>query len=283
MITSHNNSSKNLWKTFGKILNKKKIKHNKINQLSHQNSKLTNPQDISDTINNFFSEIGGNLASNFDNQDNNEHKKYLDPPAPQSILLHSINAKEIKDTIKGLKNSNSSGHDHFTSKFVKLSAPILIPALEKIFNLALKTGVYPDNLKIAKVIPIFKKGDPASVNNYRPISILSTINKIFEKILYARLMKYIDNFQLLYKYQFGFRKNHSTEHALIEITDQIRLSMDNNQITCGIFVDLSKAFDTVNHHILLDKLENIGIRGKALELFKSYLSGRQQYVNIDKC
>ena len=283
MITSHNNSSKNLWKTFGKILNKKKIKHNKINQLSHQNSKLTNPQDISDTINNFFSEIGGNLASNFDNQDNNEHKKYLDPPAPQSILLHSINAKEIKDTIKGLKNSNSSGHDHFTSKFVKLSAPILIPALEKILNLALKTGVYPDNLKIAKVIPIFKKGDPASVNNYRPISILSTINKIFEKILYARLMKYIDNFQLLYKYQFGFRKNHSTEHALIEITDQIRLSMDNNQITCGIFVDLSKAFDTVNHHILLDKLENIGIRGKALELFKSYLSDRNQYVNIDTC
>ena len=282
MITSHNNSSKNLWKTFGKILNKKKIKHNKINQLSHHNSKLTNPQDISDTINNFFSEIGGNLASNFDNQNNNEHKKYLGAPAPQSILLHSINAKEIKDTIKSLKNSNSSGHDNFSSKFVKLSAPILIPALEKLFNLSLKTGIYPDNLKIAKVIPIFKKGDPASVNNYRPISILSTINKIFEKILYARLMKYIDHFQLLYKYQFGFRKNHSTEHALIEITDQIRSSLDNNQITCGIFVDLSKAFDTVNHHILLDKLENIGIRGKALELFKSYLSNRKQYVNIDK-
>merc|ERR1712179_228980 len=86
-----------------------------------------------------------------------------------------------------------------------------------------------------------------------------------------------------YKYQFGFRKNHSTEHALIEITDQIRFPMDNNQITCGIFVDLSKAFDTVNHKILLDKLENLGIRGKALELFKSYLSDREQYVNIDNC
>ena len=153
----------------------------------------------------------------------------------------------------------------------------------RIFNLAISTGVYPTNLKIAKVIPIFKKGDPTSVNNYRPISILSTINKIFEKILYARLTKYIDDFQLLYKYQFGFRKNHSTEHALIEITDQIKLSMNNNQITCGIFVDLSKAFDTVNHHMLLDKLENLGIRGKALELFRSYLSGRKQYVNIDNC
>ena len=87
-----------------------------------------------------------------------------------------------------------------------MSASILVPALEKIFNLALTTGVYPDNLKIAKVIPIFKKGSPTSVNNYRPISILSTINKIFEKILYARLINYIDKFQLIYKYQYGFRK-----------------------------------------------------------------------------
>ena len=192
MINSQNNSSKNLWKTFGKFLNKNKIKYNKINQLSHNNSKLTNSQDISETINNFFSEIGPNLASNFDNLNNNEHKKYLAAPAPQSILLHNINAKEILDTIKSLKNSNSSGHDFFTTKFVKLSAPILIPALEKIFNLALKTGVYPDSLKIAKVIPVFKKGDPSSVNNYRPISILSSINKIFKNILYARLtLEYI--------------------------------------------------------------------------------------------
>ena len=106
-------------------------------------------------------------------------KKYLNPPAPHSILLYKLNEKEIKDTIKSLKNSNSSGHDHFSTRFIKLSAPILIPALEKNFNLAISTGVYPNNLKVAKVIPIFKKGDPASVNNYRPLSILSTINKIF--------------------------------------------------------------------------------------------------------
>jgi len=101
--------------------------------------------------------------------------------------------------------------------------------------------------------------------------------------LYARLTKYINDFQLLYKYQFGFRKNHSTEHAFIEITDQIIFSMDNNQITCGFFVDLSNAFDKLNHDTLLDKLENLGIRSKALELFKSYLSDCEQYVNIDNC
>ena len=156
----------------------------------------------------------------------------------------------------------------------------IAPALTKIFNLAINTGIYPDNLKIAKVIPIFKKGDQTSVNNYRPISILSPINKIFEKILYSRLMSYINKSNILYKYQFGFRKNHSTEHALIELVDQIKLNMSGNQMTCGIFIDLSKAFDTVNHQILIDKLEHYGIRGKALDIFRSYLSNRKQYVHI---
>ena len=121
------------------------------------------------------------------------------------------------------------------------------------------------------------------MNNYRPISILSTINKIFEKILHTRLTKYIDDFNILYKYQFGFRKNHSTELALIEIVDQIRMSLNNGNMTCGIFIDLSKAFDTVNHEILTDKLHHYGIRGKTLDLFKSYLGSREQFTSNDKC
>ena len=126
--------------------------------------------------------------------------------ALQSIFLHSTNAFEISDTIQNLKKiATQPGHDEFSSKFIKMSAHILIPALEK-KNLALTSGIYPDSLKIAKVIPIFKKDSPTSVNNYRPISILSTINKIFEKILYARLINYIDKLKLIYKYQYGFRK-----------------------------------------------------------------------------
>ena len=170
---------------------------------------------------------------------------------------------------------------NFSTKFIKLSSSILAPTLVKLFNLSIRTGVYPDLLKVAKVIPIFKKGDSSSVNNYRPISILSPINKIFEKIIYSRLIKYIDKSNILYKYQYGFRKKHSTEHALIELVDQIRLSMGSNQMTCGIFIDLSKAFDTVNHQILIHKLEHYGIRGNALELFKSYLNNRKQYVQIE--
>ena len=283
IITSHKNSTTQLWKTFGKILNKNKVKHTDISSLQINDNKVTEPQAITDYFNNFFCNIGERLANNFSNQNNHDYKKFLNNPASQSIFLHNTDMTEIINTVRNLKNSNSTGHDEFSLKFIKLSLPILAPALVKIFNLSINSGIYPDKLKIAKVIPIFKKGAATSVNNYRPISILSTINKIFEKILYSRLINYIDKFQLLYKYQYGFRKKHSTDHALIELIDQIRFSIDNNQMTCGIFVDLSKAFDTVNHEILLGKLEHYGIRGIALELFKSYLSDRKQYVQIKNC
>ena len=236
---------------------------------------------ISETFNEFFCNIGSKLANKFSNNNIEAYKTYLNHPADQSLLLYRINKEEIKDAISQLKNSNSSGYDEITSKFVKISSQILIPALEKVLNLSISSGIYPSNLKTAKVIPIFKNGDSKSINNYRPISILSTLNKIFEKILYARLVNYIEKFDLFYKYQFGFRTNHSTEHALIEIVDQIRLSIDKDQLTCGIFIDLSKAFDTVNHDILLAKLDHYGIRGNALNLFRSYLSDSKQYTVIE--
>ena len=281
ILKSSQSNSVNLWKTFGKILNKKKIKHKRNYSLIVNNKSITNTNEIAETFNKFFCEIGSKLASKFSSQDDNLFKRYLKNPANQSMFLYKTNVKEISDTINRLKDTYSSGHDEFSSKFIKLSAPLLAPALEKIFNLAMSTGTYPDDLKIAKVIPIFKKGSTTSVNNYRPISILSTINKVFEKILYTRLIKYIDKFQILYKYQYGFRKQHSTEQSLIEFVDNIRSAIDQKSLTCGIFIDLSKAFDTVDHKILITKLEHYGIRGIELELFKSYLTNRKQYVQID--
>ena len=185
--------------------------------------------------------------------------------------------------INNLEQNKSPGQDEFTSKFLKISANMIVPTLCEIFNLSIKTGEYPDPLKIAKVIPIFKKGDPSLASNYRPISVLSCINKIFEKILFKRLYNFLEKYNILYEFQFGFRQGHSTEHALVEIVDKIKHAIDNNELTCGLFLDLSKAFDTVNHNILLQKLEHYGIRGTALNLFKSYLSNRKQYVQIDKC
>ena len=231
IISSHTNSTTNLWKIFGKILNKKKVKHKNTSSLLIDDVKVTEPQLITNSFNKFFCEIGEQLADKFDNVNISEHKKFLKDPAPQSIFLHNTNVTEIINTVRNLKNSNSTGHDEISTKFIKLSLPILAPALVKIFNLSLSSGIYPDRLKIAEVLPIFKKGSPTSVNSYRPISILSSINKIFEKIIYSRLTKYIDKFQLLYRYQYGFRKNHSTDHALTELVDQIRFSIDNKEIS----------------------------------------------------
>ena len=135
---------------------------------------------MSETFNNFFSEIGGKLAGNFSNENNSDLKKYLGNSVNHSMYLFNTTEAEILETIKSLKNTNSTGYDDFSTKFVKLSAPFIAKDLAKIFNLAINTGIYPDNLKIAKVIPIFKKGDQTSVNNYRPISILSQINIFFK-------------------------------------------------------------------------------------------------------
>ena len=175
IFNEHNSSSKALWSTFGKILNSKKIKHKKIATINSNGIKQTDPQSISDTFNKFFSEIGGKLANKFSNDNNSDFKNYLGAAVSHSMLLYKTTQTEILETIKSLKNTNSTGYDDISTKFVKLAAPLLAPALEKLFNLAISTGVYPNNLKIAKVIPVFKKGDSTSVNNYRPISILSPV------------------------------------------------------------------------------------------------------------
>ena len=168
-MTHHKNSITQLWKTFGKILNKNKAKHRDINKLIINDKTVTEPQTIANHFNKFYCEVGERLARNFSNQNSSEYKKYLKEPATQSIFLQSTNITEIINTVRYLKNTNSTGHDDIPLKFIKLSLPVLAPALEKIFNLSISSGIYPNKLKIAKVIPVFKKGSSSSVNNYRPI------------------------------------------------------------------------------------------------------------------
>ena len=159
---------------------------------------------------------------------------------------------------------------------------ISIP-LTEIFNQSVLTGVYPAKLKYAKVIPVYKGEDETLPENYRPISLLSIYNRLFEKILYRRLIKFIDKNDILYDLQYGFHNKHSTQHAILDIVNNIHSNMDNRKYSCGIFIDLKKAFDTVNHEILLTKLEHYGIRGVINSWFRSYLSDRRQSIEIDKC
>ena len=148
-------------------------------------------------------------------------------------------------------------------------------------NLSFYVGMFPSKLKVGKVSPLQKKGSCNNPSNYRPISILSVFSKIFEKLMHQRLYKFLESFEILYPLQFGFREKHSTSHALLSLTESIKQSIDSGKVGCGIFLDLQKAFDTVNHKILLDKLEHYGIRGNALKWFQSYLSGRTQYVTVN--
>ena len=143
------------------------------------------------------------------------------------------------------------------------------------------TGVFPSVLKTAKVVPVFKKDSKLNYSNYRPISLLSSIEKILEKLMYKRLYAFLDYNNIIYDLQFGFRQQYSTSHALINITENIRKALDDGNIGCGVFVDLQKAFDTVDHQILLAKLNHYGIRGVSNDWFKSYLSNRNQYVSIN--
>ena len=136
------------------------------------------------------------------------------------------------------------------------------------------------NSALAKTIAVFKKGSKLLTSNYRPISLLSNINKILEKLVFNRLYNFLEESQCLYSLQFGFRKKHSTNHALVEITENIRKALDENKFACGVFVDFQKAFDTVNHDILINKLDHYGVRGIENIWFHSYLTGRTQFVSI---
>ena len=142
------------------------------------------------------------------------------------------------------------------------------------------TGVFPSVLKTAKVVPIFKKDSKLNYSNYRPISLLSNIEKIFEKLMYKRLYTFFDYNNIIYGLHFGFKQQYSASHALINITENIRKALDDGNIGCGVFVYFQKAFDTVYHQILLEKLNHYGIRGVSNDWFKSYLSNRSQYVSV---
>ena len=143
----------------------------------------------------------------------------------------------------------------------KQSINIVAEPLSDIFNLSFASDIFSDDMKIARVIPLFKAGDRAIFSNYRPIPILPCFSKLLEKVMYNRLMAYLDKFMILCVNQYGFRKNHSTSLALIDLYDKISGAIDRNETSIGIFLDLSKAFDTMNHNILLDKLEHYRIRG----------------------
>ena len=202
-------------------------------------------------------------------------------PNPETFVYEPSTPNEVFLLINGLNTHKGTGPNGIPTEILKmLGLPLSIP-LSKIYDICIATGKQPTKLKLAHALPILKKGSRLLVSNYRPISLLSNLNKILEKIMHKRVYAFLEKYELLYSLQFGFRTQYSTTHALIHMTEAIRSALDSGQVTCGIFVDFQKAFDTVNHEILLKKLEHYGFRGAINDWFRSYLTDRQQKVVIN--
>jgi hypothetical protein len=245
---------------------------NTIEKVVVGSTTITNASTIAETFNDYFNNII---------YDQNTRHYDLPNVHLQSIYLVPVDSEEVKKIILGLKNKKSYGYDNIPVQVIKASLSHISGPLVYLLNLMLETGVFPAQLKKAKIKPLFKKGCTSTVTNYRPISLLSCFSKIFEKVIYTRLSAFFDAHNILHKNQFGFQKDKSTILAIYKVLSEVWSSLNNRTKCVGLFLDMSKAFDGVIHDILLGKLERVGIRGLALSLLKSYLEDREQVTVIE--
>ena len=189
---------------------------------------------------------------------------------------------EIHKIIMSFKNE-ATGYDDIKSDILKMSLQYICEPLAHMCNMSLIQGTFPQELELANKIPLYKSGDPHVFNNYRPVSLLPTLSKVFEEVMYTRLISFLETHKILICNQFGFRRSYSSYMALMVTINEITRPLENGEHVVGIFLDFSKAFDTVNHDVLSNKLNHYGVWGNALEWFTSYLSDRRQYVTYNGC
>lgn len=281
-IKKSTNKNRATWNLIQKQTSAKNTFKSTIDNLIVDNNVVTNVNIIAKLFNNHFISISTSNGCNKNNTCNEVNKIYhLPPPNIHSIYLTPVDIHELKKIVKGLKNKRSCGLDDIPMQVIKHSFEYIGEPLVYILNLMIETGVFPDDLKKAKIKPLFKKGSKSNINDYRPIALLSNFSKIFEKVIYNRLLEFLTKYNLLNENQFGFQKKRSTTLAIYKILGKIWDSL-NNKIPCvGLFLDMSRAFDCVKYKILLHFLENLGVRGLALDLLKSYLQNREQVTVID--
>ena len=276
----NNANIKKTWQAIRDIINVSKKTETKIHKIIHKNEEITDNKQIADTINKFYTNIGSSIEAKIP-QSKKSFQDYLGSYNFSPFSLDECSLEEITKMVNSINISKSCGPFSIPTKLLKEFSVILSPVLTIIVNKSLKEGIFPKLLKYALVCPIYKKSDKTQCANYRPISLLSNLSKVFERVMYNRIDKFLEDNNIIYDLQYGFRKKHSTNHALLSIVEKIRNNMDNKMFTCGVFVDLEKAFDTVKHSILISKLNHYGIQGKCNDWIKSYLSNRTQSVNVN--
>ena len=276
----HQENSKKQWQMINNLLNRGKKKNKTIKLTLSDGSIVSTPKAVANTFNEYFCNIASELKAKITHSHHSNYKNSLGTPVLNSIYLRDTNPQEIVEHIKNLKNKSTAD-----TKIEPLKALTncynFIETFATVINTSLKDGVCPSQLKFANVIPIHKNGSKTDVTNYRPISLLPTFSKIFEKTLHERVSDFLSKNSSLHPLQFGFRKYHSCEHALLAAKNEILQTLDKKHIAMLLLIDFSKAFDMVDHQILLYKLSHYGIRGVALNWFHSYLNDRSQRVRIN--
>ena len=270
-------NSKKIWSEINTILHRKNIGRPQIS-LKDENAFYSNPLDVANKLNNFYTSVADKLVKKL----TKTHKKftdYMNNPTVHSLFLDAVTPEEVIKLINELNTQKSPDIFGISSHFIKMLSPKLTLILANLFNESFSNGIIPDVLKVASVTPIFKGGSKLDVSNYRPVSVLPIISKLLEKLMQTRLVSYLERNNIIYEKQFGFKKK-STSLAVLDMYSKIVDSIEKRNYMCNVFLDFAKAFDTVNHDILISKLQYYGVRGNANNWFKSYLSNRHQQVKI---
>lgn len=266
------------WQTLNQIIGRKNDKTSLSEFFEIDGKKTNNPLTISNGFCKYFSEVGQKFADAIPKANKHFAEYLTSEPCKNSMFFTPTDPEEIDKIITSLLPKTSCGVDNISTKLLKMMKSSIKVPLTKLINKSLESGVVPQIMKIAKVIPLYKGKNAEQCTNYRPISLLPSISKILEKIVHKRLYHFLTNQRAFYDSQYGFRPGYSTIAAITEFSSKLLESFDNKLNTIGVFLDLSKAFDTINHTTLLNKLRHYGIRGQALEWFRSYLSSREQFV-----
>lgn len=280
-LHSNIKNPKMLWKSIKNICNFKTKNNNATDLTTIHND----PVESLNITNRYFASVGQNLAREIIRKTNTTedelatNMKGKEPP--ESLFLEPTDPHEIISIINNLKTGSAPGLDGITPLLLKTIKNAIAEPLAHIFNLSIGNGVFPTAWKISAITPIFKDGTRNAPENYRPISLLSVISKLLEKVVNKRLVKFVESHGLLSPRQFGFRHNKSTEDAVILLSELVATYLDSGNSCIGVFLDLAKAFDTVSTKILLKKLQYFGIRGLSHDWFKSYLTNREQLIKIE--
>ena len=282
MCIEHKINTTKLWQLINNVINKTNDKSCVIEILKIENLLVNDPKKISNHFGEYFSTVGENYANKISSPKNNvDYYLRKINRNNKTIFMEPTTQGEILKTINNLPSKKSSGYDGISNVVLKDIAPIIIAPLTTLFNMSLTQGVFPDCMKLAEIIALYKSKDRELCNNYRPISLLITISKILEKIVYKRVYRFLNSTNQIYDKQYGFRSKHSCENAVSDLVGELVKNIQDKKYTVTLFLDLSKAFDTLEHNVIFNKMEKYGIRGTALNWFKSYLCNRHQRVRIN--